>query len=256
MNLASGQNHETPPDQAGGRAGLTPDSPIKTWIFDLDNTLYPGGSRVWPQIDLRITLFLSNFFGLDGLSARALQKHYYYRYGTTHADTQWRTWQSKTADDRASEYGNQAAVAAIRGLEGFPRGLYAGAIGWLNARGGGEFFVGLRSALVDGATARVYAGAGIVAGSTPEKEFAETELKFKANSVDTHNSLNSINQRLDLNVNSSDLATANNNLNDSTENGFKFGGCYLCKHANTPKRNCSEGIRTQRRFILYGKWFY
>jgi hypothetical protein len=73
-----------------------------------------------------------------------------------------------------------AAVAAIRGLEGFPRGLYAGTIGWLNARGGGEFFVGLRSALVDGATARVYAGAGIVAGSVPEKEFAETELKFKA----------------------------------------------------------------------------
>ena len=73
-----------------------------------------------------------------------------------------------------------AAVAAIRGLEGFPRGLYAGTIGWLNARGGGEFFVGLRSALVDGATVRVYAGAGIVAGSVPEKEFAETELKFKA----------------------------------------------------------------------------
>ncbi len=73
-----------------------------------------------------------------------------------------------------------AAVARIRELEGFPRGLYAGAIGWLNSRGGGEFFVGLRSALVDGTTARVYAGAGIVAGSTPEKEFAETELKFKA----------------------------------------------------------------------------
>ena len=73
-----------------------------------------------------------------------------------------------------------AAVAGIRGLEGFPRGLYAGALGWVNARGGGEFFVGLRSALVDGTTARVYAGAGIVAGSMPEKEFAETELKFKA----------------------------------------------------------------------------
>lgn len=39
----------------------------------------------------------------------------YYRYGTNHADTQWRTWQSKTADDRASEYGNQAAVAAQHG---------------------------------------------------------------------------------------------------------------------------------------------
>ena len=72
------------------------------------------------------------------------------------------------------------AVARIRELEGFPRGLYAGAIGWLNSRGGGEFFVGLRSALVNGVTARVYAGAGIVAGSTPDKEFAETELKFMA----------------------------------------------------------------------------
>ena len=74
----------------------------------------------------------------------------------------------------------EAAVVRIRDLEGFPRGLYAGALGWLNARGGGEFFVGIRSALVDGVTARVFAGAGIVAGSTPEKEFAETELKFKA----------------------------------------------------------------------------
>ena len=73
-----------------------------------------------------------------------------------------------------------AALASIRQLEGFPRGLYAGALGWTNARGGGEFFVGLRSALVEGAHARLYAGAGIVAGSTPEKEFAETELKFKA----------------------------------------------------------------------------
>ncbi len=73
-----------------------------------------------------------------------------------------------------------AAIAAIRELENFPRGLYAGALGWLNARGGGEFFVGLRSAWVDGHRARVYAGAGIVAGSVPEKEFAETELKFNA----------------------------------------------------------------------------
>ncbi len=73
-----------------------------------------------------------------------------------------------------------AAVPAIRALEGFSRGLYAGALGWINARDGGEFFVGIRSALVEGAHARVYAGAGIVAGSEPEKEFAETELKFRA----------------------------------------------------------------------------
>jgi menaquinone-specific isochorismate synthase len=73
-----------------------------------------------------------------------------------------------------------AALARIRGLEGFPRGLYAGALGWVDSRGGGEFFAGLRSALIDGAAARLYAGAGIVAGSTPENELAETEMKFKA----------------------------------------------------------------------------
>lgn len=74
----------------------------------------------------------------------------------------------------------EAAAARIRDLEGFPRGLYAGAVGWVNSRGGGEFLVGIRSALIDGRTARVYAGAGIVAGSDPEREFAETELKFRA----------------------------------------------------------------------------
>ncbi|MFZ5494995.1 MAG: isochorismate synthase [Verrucomicrobiota bacterium] len=74
----------------------------------------------------------------------------------------------------------EPALAALRRLEAFPRGLYAGPQGWVDHRGGGEFFVGIRSALIDGHTATAYAGAGIVAGSEPEKEFAETELKFKA----------------------------------------------------------------------------
>ncbi|MFA5262792.1 MAG: isochorismate synthase [Opitutaceae bacterium] len=74
----------------------------------------------------------------------------------------------------------EAALPLIRSLEGFPRGLYAGAIGWIDSRGGGEFCVGLRSALMDGASTRLYAGAGIVDGSNPDKEFAETELKFRA----------------------------------------------------------------------------
>jgi menaquinone-specific isochorismate synthase len=74
----------------------------------------------------------------------------------------------------------EAAAARIRVLEGFPRGLYAGALGWVDAEGGGEFFVGLRSALIDGARARLFAGAGIVAGSSPEREVAETEIKFGA----------------------------------------------------------------------------
>ena len=72
------------------------------------------------------------------------------------------------------------AIAALGQLESFVRGLYAGPQGWVDHRGGGEFFVGIRSALIDGHTAVAYAGAGIVAGSSPEKEFAETELKFKA----------------------------------------------------------------------------
>ena len=74
----------------------------------------------------------------------------------------------------------EAAVAHIGELENFPRGLYAGAIGWIDSRGDGEFFVGLRSALIDGASARLYAGAGIVAGSSPDREFDETEIKFRA----------------------------------------------------------------------------
>jgi putative hydrolase of the HAD superfamily len=56
---------------------------IDAWIFDLDNTLYPSDSDLWPQIDRRITQFLMERFGLDGLSARALHKYYYQRYGTT-----------------------------------------------------------------------------------------------------------------------------------------------------------------------------
>lgn len=73
-----------------------------------------------------------------------------------------------------------SVMGPIREIEGFPRGLYAGALGWINSRGGGEFMVGIRSALVHGAHARVFAGAGIVAGSDPEKELAETDLKFRA----------------------------------------------------------------------------
>ncbi|HUB64411.1 MAG TPA: pyrimidine 5'-nucleotidase [Methylocella sp.] len=58
-------------------------SHIDTWVFDLDNTLYPADSDLWPKIDQRITLFLAHLFGLDGMSSRALQKYYYQRYGTT-----------------------------------------------------------------------------------------------------------------------------------------------------------------------------
>jgi putative hydrolase of the HAD superfamily len=56
---------------------------VHTWVFDLDNTLYPAGSDLWPKIDARITLWMMERYGIDGLSARALQKYYYQQHGTT-----------------------------------------------------------------------------------------------------------------------------------------------------------------------------
>lgn len=71
------------------------------------------------------------------------------------------------------------ALAAIRDLEAMDRGWYAGPIGWVDLEGDGEFAVALRSALLTDGEAALYAGAGIVAGSDPAAEFAETELKFR-----------------------------------------------------------------------------
>lgn len=73
-----------------------------------------------------------------------------------------------------------AAVSRIRELEQMERGLYAGVVGWFNHLNEGEMVVGIRSALIEGSRAKLYAGAGIVAGSEPEKEIRETELKLNA----------------------------------------------------------------------------
>lgn len=74
----------------------------------------------------------------------------------------------------------EGALAAIAELEGFDRGLYAGPVGWVDARGDGDWAVALRSATLDGTRARLVAGAGIVAGSDPGAEWDETEAKLAA----------------------------------------------------------------------------
>ncbi|WP_245285359.1 pyrimidine 5'-nucleotidase [Bradyrhizobium sp. WSM3983] len=56
---------------------------VENWVFDLDNTLYPAQTSVCSQIDQRITIFVARLFGLDGLSAEALQHYYCERYGAT-----------------------------------------------------------------------------------------------------------------------------------------------------------------------------
>lgn len=72
------------------------------------------------------------------------------------------------------------ASEQIRRHEPFERGLYAAPLGWVDYRGNSEFFVGIRSALVRQDVAQLYAGAGIVVGSDPQKELAEIQLKFQA----------------------------------------------------------------------------
>ncbi len=73
------------------------------------------------------------------------------------------------------------AAAVIDELEGMPRGRYAGPVGWLDARGDGEFGLALRCAELTGpASARLFAGCGIVRGSDPAAELAETQAKFAA----------------------------------------------------------------------------
>ncbi|GAA6212817.1 pyrimidine 5'-nucleotidase [Hyphomicrobiales bacterium 4NK60-0047b] len=56
---------------------------IQNWIFDLDNTLYPAECNLFAQIDERMGSFIAELLDVDRITARKVQKDYYYRYGTT-----------------------------------------------------------------------------------------------------------------------------------------------------------------------------
>jgi putative hydrolase of the HAD superfamily len=56
---------------------------VETWIFDLDNTLYPAGSNIFARVSKRITVYVQDRFSLDEEAARALQKDLFRRHGTT-----------------------------------------------------------------------------------------------------------------------------------------------------------------------------
>lgn len=73
----------------------------------------------------------------------------------------------------------QAALSLIRQYETMNRGYYAAPIGWMDAKGNGEFAVAIRSALLNEKEAYLYAGGGIVEDSTPESEYSETWVKFR-----------------------------------------------------------------------------
>lgn len=71
------------------------------------------------------------------------------------------------------------AAALINQLEPVPRDFYSGIVGWCNSAGDGAWYVAIRCAEIVGRTARLYAGAGIVPGSDPQAETAETFAKFR-----------------------------------------------------------------------------
>lgn len=73
-----------------------------------------------------------------------------------------------------------AALAFIEAHETFDRGWYAAPVGWCDLDGNGELRVALRSMLVADDGLRLFAGAGVVAGSTPAGELAETSVKLRA----------------------------------------------------------------------------
>jgi len=73
-----------------------------------------------------------------------------------------------------------AADALIDELEAMERGWYAGAVGWMDASGDGEFAIALRCGLLWEDGARLYAGVGVMPSSDAAQELEETELKFKA----------------------------------------------------------------------------
>lgn len=56
---------------------------LDTWVFDLDNTLYPASTRLFDQVDRRIGEFVAQTLGLDATQARLVQKSYFREHGTT-----------------------------------------------------------------------------------------------------------------------------------------------------------------------------
>lgn len=76
------------PDLPARSAQSAPPAPadfahVETWVFDLDNTLYPPGLDLWRQIDINMRSYIANYLGLSLDEAFALQKGYYRKYGTS-----------------------------------------------------------------------------------------------------------------------------------------------------------------------------
>ena len=154
---------------------------VDTWVFDLDNTLYPFGCSLWPQIDARITAYVADLFGVDGLSARALQKYYYERHGTTlkglmsEHDIAHGPFMDFVHDiDRSSLLPNPALAAALAALPGrklvFTNGSREHALQTTRALGIDHLFEGMFDV--------------VAAGLAPKPEAVAYERFFEAHGID------------------------------------------------------------------------
>lgn len=56
---------------------------VETWVFDLDNTLYPADGQIFDQVDQRMSAFIAHYLDVDPVEARRIQKLYYHEFGTT-----------------------------------------------------------------------------------------------------------------------------------------------------------------------------
>jgi isochorismate synthase len=92
--------------------------------------------------------------------------------------TIWSVVQSLHPTPAVAGYPREAAQEYIVGAEPFPRGWYAGAVGWTNLDGNGQWMVALRSGTIRGTEVNLYAGCGIMGDSDPQAELRETDWKF------------------------------------------------------------------------------
>jgi putative hydrolase of the HAD superfamily len=69
---------------------------IKYWIFDLDNTLYSGQTKVFSEVDKKMSAFISKKMNVDLVKAKEIQKKYFYEYGTTLSGINETGWNRST----------------------------------------------------------------------------------------------------------------------------------------------------------------
>jgi putative hydrolase of the HAD superfamily len=74
---------DLPADESPPRIPAAPLAQAQTWIFDLDNTLYPASCNLFAQVDTRIGAFIAEMLDVDAEEAHRLQKHYFRTYGTS-----------------------------------------------------------------------------------------------------------------------------------------------------------------------------